>query len=77
MSGRFEVPVGYSPQLEARLLELPLANRYSGLVDRGETVGYSPQLEARLLELPLANRYSGLVDRGEQLATVHSWRPGS
>jgi hypothetical protein len=29
-------------QLEARLLELPLANRYSGLVDRGETVGYSP-----------------------------------
>jgi hypothetical protein len=54
--------------MEARLLELPLANRYSGLVDRGETVGYSPQLEAKLLELPLANRYSGLVDRGEQLA---------
>ncbi len=24
-------------QLEARLLELPLANRYSRLVDRGET----------------------------------------
>ena len=46
-------------QLEARLLELPLANRYSGLVDRGETVGYNPQLEARLLKLPLANRYSG------------------
>ncbi len=44
MSGRFEVPVGYSQQLEARLLELPLANRYSGLVDCGETVGYSPQL---------------------------------
>jgi hypothetical protein len=60
-----------------RLLELPLANRNSGLFDRGETVGYSPQLEARLLELPLANRYSGLVDCGKQLATVRSWRPGS
>ncbi len=42
-----------------------MANRYSGLVDNGETVGYSLQLEARLLELPLAYRYSGLVDSGK------------
>ncbi len=44
-----------------------MVNRYSGLVDRGETIGYSPPLKARLLELSMANRNSGLVDHGETI----------